>query len=195
MTHADVLRNYIGGEWIPARTDGREAVPNPATGEILAHVPLSGAADVQSAVSAARLAFEDWRRVAVPRRARIMFKYQQLLVEHWDELARLITLENGKNFAEAYGEVQRGIECVEFAAGIPSLMMGSVLPDIATGLESAMYRYPIAFQFSDDGSLLDVSSSHCLRQHVRAETVGTYADAGESFSRIAGGSGPSQRCI
>jgi malonate-semialdehyde dehydrogenase (acetylating)/methylmalonate-semialdehyde dehydrogenase len=72
-----------------------------------------------------------------------MFKYPQLLVENWDELARLVTMENGKNYAEAHGEVLRGIECVEFAAGAPTLMMGSVLPDIATGLESNMYRYPI----------------------------------------------------
>lgn len=82
-------------------------------------------------------------KTPVPRRARILFRYQQLLVEHWEELARLVTLENGKSYAEAYGEVLRGIECVEFAAGAPNLMMGKQLPDIATGLESGMYRYPI----------------------------------------------------
>jgi len=79
----------------------------------------------------------------VPRRARILFKYQQLLVENWDELAKLITIENGKSFVEAQGEVLRGIECVEFAAGAPTLMMGEQLPDIATGIESGMYRYPV----------------------------------------------------
>ena len=72
-----------------------------------------------------------------------LFKYQQLLVDHWEELARIVTLENGKSYAEAYGEVLRGIECVEFAAGAPTLMMGKQLPDIATNLESGMYRYPI----------------------------------------------------
>ncbi|MGV2503492.1 aldehyde dehydrogenase family protein, partial [Priestia megaterium] len=75
--------------------------------------------------------------------ARILFKYQQLLVEKWDELAKLVTLENGKSFNEGSGEVQRGIECVEFAAGAPTLMMGKQLPDIATGIESGMYRYQI----------------------------------------------------
>jgi malonate-semialdehyde dehydrogenase (acetylating) / methylmalonate-semialdehyde dehydrogenase len=79
----------------------------------------------------------------VPRRARILFKFQQLLVEHWEELAKIVTLENGKSYNEAYGEVLRGIECVEFAAGAPSLMMGKQLPDIATNIESGMYRYPI----------------------------------------------------
>lgn len=138
-----LVQNFIGGEWVKAETEREDLVPNPATGEILARVPLSTRSDLDRAVQTAEEAFQTWSKVPVPRRARIMFKYQQLLVEHWEELARLVTLENGKNYSEAYGEVQRGIECVEFAAGVPSLMMGSNLPDIATGLESAMYRYPI----------------------------------------------------
>jgi malonate-semialdehyde dehydrogenase (acetylating) / methylmalonate-semialdehyde dehydrogenase len=140
---AQNISNFIGGQWVPSRSARTEAVYNPATGEIIAHVPLSGADEVDEAVQAARKAFPGWSGTAVPRRARILFKYQQLLVEHWEELAKIITLENGKSYAEAYGEVQRGIECVEFAAGAPSLMMGKVLPDIATNLESAMYRYPV----------------------------------------------------
>lgn len=142
-SNTPLLQNFINGQWVAAETEREETVPNPATGEILARVPLSTRNDLDRAVQAADAAFRTWSKVPVPRRARIMFKYQQLLVEHWEELARLVTLENGKNYSEAYGEVQRGIECVEFAAGVPSLMMGSNLPDIATGLESAMYRYPI----------------------------------------------------
>ncbi|MCM3626491.1 CoA-acylating methylmalonate-semialdehyde dehydrogenase [Paenibacillus glycanilyticus] len=137
------LRNWIGGQWVEPVGDRYEEVPNPATGELLAQVPYSGQEDVEQAVAAAQQAFEQWREVAVPRRARILFKYQQLLTEHWEELARLITTENGKSYTEAHGEVQRGIECVEFAAGVPTLMMGSQLPDIATGIESGMYRYPL----------------------------------------------------
>ncbi|MCM3270332.1 CoA-acylating methylmalonate-semialdehyde dehydrogenase [Paenibacillus elgii] len=143
MSNEKLLQNYIGGQWVDATSGKEDIVTNPATGEVLARVPLSSRDDLDQAVRTAKEAFKQWSRVPVPRRARIMFKYQQLLVEHWDELARLVTLENGKNYAEAYGEVQRGIECVEFAAGAPTLMMGSVLPDIATGLESNMYRYPI----------------------------------------------------
>ncbi|PUA37951.1 methylmalonate-semialdehyde dehydrogenase (CoA acylating) [Paenibacillus elgii] len=143
MSNEKLLQNYIGGQWVDATSGKEDIVTNPATGEVLARVPLSSREDLDQAVRTAKEAFKQWSRVPVPRRARIMFKYQQLLVEHWDELARLVTLENGKNYAEAYGEVQRGIECVEFAAGVPTLMMGSVLPDIATGLESNMYRYPI----------------------------------------------------
>lgn len=137
------IKNWVNGEWVEPVHSEYEDVYNPATGQVIARVPVSSAEEVDRAVQAADKAFEDWKRVPVPRRARILFRYQQLLVEHWDELAKLITLENGKNYEEAYGEVQRGIECVEFAAGAPALMMGSQLPDIATGIESGMYRYPL----------------------------------------------------
>src|SRR5699024_7614555 len=99
--------------------------------------------ELDEAVKVASAAFRDWKKVPVPERARILFKYQQLLVSHWDELAELITTENGKNFKEAYGEVQRGIENVEFAAGAPSLMMGDSLSTSSSGLDSSTYRYPI----------------------------------------------------
>lgn len=137
------LKNYIGGEWVEASTDKVQQVFNPATEEVLAHVPISTQEDVDRAVRAAKEAFQSWKDVPVPKRARILFKFQQLLVDHWDELAELITKENGKNFKEAYGEVQRGIENVEFAAGAPTLMMGEQLASIATDLESGVYRYPI----------------------------------------------------
>lgn len=137
------LSNYINGAWVKSSTTQYREILNPATEEVLAKVPLSVREDLDRAVLAAKSAFEEWRNVSVPRRARILFKYQQLLVERWDDLARLITLENGKSYAEAYGEVQRGIECVEFAAGAPTLMMGTQLPDIAPNMESSLYRYPL----------------------------------------------------
>ncbi|MEL3974316.1 CoA-acylating methylmalonate-semialdehyde dehydrogenase [Rossellomorea oryzaecorticis] len=139
----NTLKNFINGKWVDAKTDHYQSVPNPATGEELAQVPISSKQDVDDAVRTAKEAFQSWSRTPVPKRARILFKYQQLLVENWDELAKLITEENGKSFKEAYGEVQRGIECVEFAAGAPTLMMGKQLPDIATNIESGMYRYPV----------------------------------------------------
>lgn len=139
----NMVKNWIGGQWVEARASSSENVVNPASGEVLGVVPHSSGDDVDAAVQAARKAFEAWRQIPVPRRARMLFRYQQLLVDHQDELAHLITQENGKTLDDARGEVQRGIENVEFAAGIPSLMMGSQLPDIATGLESGVYRYPI----------------------------------------------------
>jgi len=138
-----VLKNWIGGEWVDSSATQSESVMNPATEEVLAQIPLSTKGDVELAVQKAQEAFKTWGSTPVPRRARVMFKYQQLLVDHWEELATIITKENGKSYGEAYGEVLRGIECVEFAAGAPTLMMGKQLPDIASNLESGMYRYPI----------------------------------------------------
>ncbi|NHN34090.1 CoA-acylating methylmalonate-semialdehyde dehydrogenase [Paenibacillus agricola] len=140
---AEILKNWIGGTWVASESTTNEPVYNPATEEVLALVPISTKGDVDRAAHAAKAAFETWSRTPVPRRARVLFKYQQLLVDHWEELAKLVTKENGKSYNEAYGEVQRGIECVEFAAGAPNLMMGKQLPDIASNLESGMYRYPV----------------------------------------------------
>lgn len=142
-TNIEEVKNFLNGEWVAAETEQYEEVPNPATGEIIATVPISSKKDVEQAVAVAKKAFKSWSKIAVPRRARILFRYQQLLVDNWSELAKIITIENGKSYTEAYGEVQRGIECVEFAAGAPTLMMGDQLPDIATGVESGMYRYPL----------------------------------------------------
>ena len=138
-----LLKNFVGGEWVDAQAANRQPVLNPATGEPLADVPISTEKDVDQAVKTAREMFEEWRKVPVPKRARIMFRFHQLLTENHEELAHWITKENGKTYEDAYGEVQRGIECVEFAAGIPHLLKGEVLPDIAEGIESAMYRYPV----------------------------------------------------
>ncbi|WP_082830357.1 CoA-acylating methylmalonate-semialdehyde dehydrogenase [Aeribacillus pallidus] len=143
MTLTRVLKNFIGGEWVEAQTTNRQPVLNPATAETLAEVPISTEKDVDEAVKIARETFEEWRRVPAPKRARIMFRFHELLTKNHKELAELITKENGKTFEDAYGEVQRGIECVEFAAGIPHLLKGEILPDIAEGIESAMFRYPV----------------------------------------------------
>ncbi|MEN1968727.1 CoA-acylating methylmalonate-semialdehyde dehydrogenase [Lentibacillus sp. N15] len=143
QTQLKPLKNYIGGKWVEAASEKTAEVLNPATDEVIAQVPLSTKGDLDQAVEVASEAFTSWKEVPVPKRARILFKYQQLLVDHWDELAELVTIENGKSFKEAHGEVLRGIECVEFAAGAPSLSMGSQLPSIASGLESGVYRYPI----------------------------------------------------
>src|SRR5690625_7070688 len=118
------IKNFIGGKWVDANTAEYHDVPNPATGKTLARVPISTSEDLHDAVKAAKTAFNTWSKIPVPKRARILFKYQQLLTDNHEELAKLVTQENGKAYKEAYGEVLRGIECVEFATGAPSLMMG-----------------------------------------------------------------------
>lgn len=143
MRERKTLKNYVNGEWIEPKSNETQPVYNPATGDVIAYVPISKNEDVDQAVKLADKAYQEWKEVPVPKRARLMFKLQNLLVDHWDELSELITVENGKNLKESRGEVLRGIENVEFAAGAPSLMMGDSLPSIASGLESGYYRYPL----------------------------------------------------
>jgi malonate-semialdehyde dehydrogenase (acetylating) / methylmalonate-semialdehyde dehydrogenase len=143
MAETKILKNYINGEWVESRSTETIDVFNPATKEIIAKVPVSTKAELDEAAAAADNAFEAWKNTAVPKRARILFKFQQLLMENKQELAEIITRENGKSLNESLGEVQRGIENVEFAAGAPSLMMGDSLSSIATDVEGTNYRYPV----------------------------------------------------
>ena len=137
------IRNYVGGEWVEAASSERLDVTNPATGETIAEVPLSRSADVDRAVRAAREAFPGWRRTPPLERARACFELKYLLEEAKDELARIVTLDNGKAAKDAAGEIRRGIECVEVATGIPSLMQGGNLEDVSRGIDSDMVRQPI----------------------------------------------------
>jgi malonate-semialdehyde dehydrogenase (acetylating)/methylmalonate-semialdehyde dehydrogenase len=138
-----LLKNYIGGQMVDSYGKQSMEVLNPATNETLINVPISTKEDVDRAVSAAKEAFYSWRNTPVPKRARILFTYHHLLTQNHENLARLIVQENGKAYKEAYGEVQRGIECVEFAAGAPTLMMGESLSCIAEEIDSEMFRYPL----------------------------------------------------
>ena len=135
--------NYIAGEWSPGDACERLAVTDPATGEALGAVPDSGRTEVDRAVAAASAAFPAWRRTPVPERARVFFRLKALLDEHHDELAVSLSREHGKNVAETWGEVQRGIENVEHAAGMPTLMMGDTLEDIARDVDCETVRQPI----------------------------------------------------
>lgn len=139
----EVLKNYINGEWVESSSTEYLDVPNPATSEVLVKVPISTKGDVDKAVQAASKAFQTWKNTPVPKRARILYKFHHLLNENHERLAKLVVQENGKAYKEAYGEIQRGIECVEFAAGAPTLMMGETLANIAEGIDSEMYRYPL----------------------------------------------------
>ena len=137
------VRNLIGGSW--EGRDGRDTEPvyDPATGEVVAETPLSTAEDVDRAVRAAEEAFPSWAATPVTERARVLFRFKALLEEHFDELRDLVTLENGKDAKDAGGEVRRGIEVVEFACGMPTLMMGETVRDVARGVDNASWRYPL----------------------------------------------------
>jgi malonate-semialdehyde dehydrogenase (acetylating)/methylmalonate-semialdehyde dehydrogenase len=137
------LTHYINGQWTNAHaTDCRDVV-NPATGDLLASVPLAGAEDVHAAVEAAAAAFPEWRRTPPEDRIQPLFKVKMLLEEHIDNIARVITLENGKTFTEAKAEMRRAIENVEVACGIPMMMQGYNLEDVARGIDEMMIRQPL----------------------------------------------------
>jgi malonate-semialdehyde dehydrogenase (acetylating) / methylmalonate-semialdehyde dehydrogenase len=137
------LSNYINGQWVDSSTSEWQEVINPATGEALAQVPLSSAHEVAVAVEAAAAAFPEWRRTPPEDRIQPLFKLKVLLEEHIDDISRIITQENGKTFAEAKAEMRRAIENVEVACGIPMMMQGYNLEDVARGIDETMIRQPL----------------------------------------------------
>src|SRR5438477_13097255 len=137
------LSNYMGKRWQHASSTGFLDVTNPANNEVLAEVPLSNERDIAAAIEAAQAAFPEWRRTPPEERIQYLFKLKQLLEDHIEELARTITLENGKMLAEARAELRRAIENVEVACGIPTLMQGYNLEDVARGIDEMMIRQPL----------------------------------------------------
>ncbi|CAD0187282.1 Methylmalonate-semialdehyde dehydrogenase [acylating] [Ruegeria sp. THAF57] len=137
------IGHYINGEvYAGARTNTQD-VFNPATGALTGQVDLASVADVDKAVAAAKAAFPAWSNVPPIRRARLMNKFLNLLNEHKDELARAITAEHGKVFTDARGEVERGIDIVEFACGIPQLLKGDFTDQVSTGIDNWTLRQPL----------------------------------------------------
>ena len=141
-TRAKVL-NYVDGGWVEPKFAEWRDIVNPATGEAIAQMPLTAAAEVGAAVEAAAAAFRAWRRTPPEDRIQPLFKLKQLLEDHWDELGRMITQENGKTLAEGKAELRRAIENVEVACGIPTLMQGYNLEDVARGVDEMMIRQPL----------------------------------------------------
>ena len=136
------LQNYIDGFWEPSAGQMRDVV-NPATLETVGRVPLSTPAEFDQAVQAAKTAFYEWRRTPPLARARCLLRLRDLMEQNFEELSRIQTVEHGKTIDESRGETRRGIEMVEVAAGIPSLMMGSNLEDIASGIDEFLIRQPL----------------------------------------------------
>jgi len=138
-----VARNYVNGSWVTSKSDRTRQVLNPATNEVIAQVRMSTAADVDKAVRAAKEAFFEWRTTPPYTRARTMFKFKNLVEAHFEELSRIVVMENGKTIDEARAEVRRAIENVELAAGIPQQMMGYNLEDVAQGIDESALRQPV----------------------------------------------------
>ena len=143
MKQPEILKNYIGGIWTTSKTSECLNVCNPATTEILSRVPLSLSVDVDTAVRSALEAFKSWRRTPAVERVQYLFKLRGLVEEHANAIAQTITQECGKTLLEAQGELRRGIENIEVATGIPSLMMGCNLEDVSRGIDEFMIRQPL----------------------------------------------------
>ena len=135
--------NYINGTWESGTSSNTIQIINPATQDCIAAITLAEEADTNRAVAAAASAFPAWRRTPPQDRIQFMFRFRELLIAHADEIARTTTLENGKTFAEARAELARGIENVEVSCGMPTLMQGYNLEDVAQGIDESMIRQPL----------------------------------------------------
>src|SRR3989454_2773928 len=134
---------FIGGEWQEANGVATSPVHNPSTGELIAEAPLCAAQEVNAAVEAAAAAFPAWWETPPTERARVMFRFKTLLEENFEDIVRCNTREHGKTLVESRGDVRRGIEMVEFACGIPSLLMGESIENIARGIDCDTIRQPL----------------------------------------------------
>ena len=218
VTATRLLDNYIDGELTPAQAaTGELDVLNPANGEVLARVPLSGSADLDVAVRAAREALPEWRAVSTIARARKLFELRERLVSREEDLARSVTTEMGKTIGDARAEVARMIEMVEAACAIPTTMQGRALEDVSR--EHRRRDDPPArrrvrgdrpVQLPGDGAVLVPAVRDRVREHVRAQAfragavdaadrvrgaacAGVAAGRGESGQRGSGGCGGDSR--
>jgi malonate-semialdehyde dehydrogenase (acetylating)/methylmalonate-semialdehyde dehydrogenase len=143
LTTLERLPLWIGGRAVPALTKRYGEVINPATGEVLRHVPLANAADVDAAVTAAAAALPGWRAWPSLRRARVLMKFRDLMDTHKKDLAKIVTAEHGKTLADAEGSITRGIEVVEFTTGIPHLLKGEFGENVGTDVDTWSLRQPV----------------------------------------------------
>ncbi len=143
FTTTGMVGQFINGQIVPGAGGRRQPVFNPATGAVAREVLLAEAADVHAAVAAARAAFPKWADTPPIRRARVLFKFLELMNQHRDTLAAMITAEHGKVFTDALGEVTRGIEIIEFACGIPQLLKGDYTEQVSTAIDNWTLRQPL----------------------------------------------------
>ncbi len=139
----DPIHNYVGGGWVTSSGSDSLPITNPATGDALGRVPLSTKQDVGRAVAAARAAFPGWRETPPIERARVLFRLKELLEQNFELLSVSLAKEHGKVLSECSGEIRRGIENVEHACGVPTLMMGLTAEDVAPGIDCETVPQPL----------------------------------------------------
>ncbi|MGI9516065.1 MAG: aldehyde dehydrogenase family protein, partial [Pirellulaceae bacterium] len=139
----DTVPIFSAGKWIECNTDRTSTVFNPSTGQAIAQVPMCSAEDTGRVVQSAVDALPTWKETPVVERARLMFRLRQIMEQRFDEIAALVTREHGKTLAESRAEVQRTVEMVEFAAGIPAMITGETMPNIAAEVDAETIRHPV----------------------------------------------------
>jgi malonate-semialdehyde dehydrogenase (acetylating)/methylmalonate-semialdehyde dehydrogenase len=176
-THAamPVVGHFINGGLVVPPGSAFAPVFNPALGQAVRKVALASAEDVDGAVRAAKLAQVEWGKTPALQRARVMFRFKELLVQNLRAIAQAISEEHGKTVVDAEGEVTRGLEVVEFACGAPQLLKGEFSESVGTGVDSYGLRQPLGvvagIQFSRHGTDVDVSNRADLRQFVHSEAI------------------------
>ena len=143
MSETQIINHWIDGNFQPSVSNRFGDVYNPATGAVIAKLPMGGASDLEKAVKSAKHAFHSWSTTSITKRAQLMFKFKELLELRRDELIEIISLEHGKVIPDASGSLQRGIEVVEFACGIPHLLKGEFSEQVGTGVDCYSLRQPI----------------------------------------------------
>ena len=138
-----LYKNYLNGAFVASEATSFHSVFNPATNELIGKIPDTTDAEFETTMEVAQAAFEDWRTVPVQQRQRVMLEYQRLIREHTNELAGLITLENGKTIADAKGDVFRGLEVVETACQAAPNLLGDSLAGISSSMDCVSYREPL----------------------------------------------------
>lgn len=139
----ETLTHWIDGRPVASKSERTGDVFNPATGEVQRHVPYATVGEVDAAIDSAAKASESWRHASLATRTRILFGFRELVNKHKDDLARLLTLEHGKVFSDAQGEVQRGLEVIEFACGLSHLLKGEISENVSTEVDSYSLRQPV----------------------------------------------------
>ena len=143
MCIRDRVPNLCGGKWVAGASTRTSEVFNPSTGKTIAHVALSSTDEVNKVVAAAAEALADWSETPIVERSRVMFRLRQIMDDRFNEIAALVTREHGKTLAESRAEVQRAVEMVEFACGIPSMSVGDTMPNIARDVDAETNRHPL----------------------------------------------------
>ena len=143
MNGTQIINHWIDGDFQESESSRFGDIYNPATGEVIAKLPMGGASDLEKAVKSAKQAFRSWSTTSITKRAQLMFKFKELLELHRDELVEIISREHGKVIPDAAGSLQRGIEVVEFACGIPHLLKGEFSEQVGTGVDCYSVRQPI----------------------------------------------------